>query len=114
MTWRHGSTDHAGVSRDWRPDGNGGVELRISQDVSQVLEHNKIYRNHNDGYSESRELRRVARIPDAVGLKWLIEEGWWYGDQENADRLLKKLNDPDWAHLRTADGQLALSNGVIR
>jgi len=114
MTWRPGSVDWAGVRRDWRPDGQGGIEIRMSQDVAAVLDHNKAARNHNDGYDQKREMRRVARIPSMVALKWLNEEGWWYADPENADRLLKKLNDPDWAHLRTADGQLALDNGVIR
>lgn len=114
MTWRYGSTDWTGVRKDWRPDGQGGIEIRTSQDVAPVLERNKAAKNHNDGYSQGREMRRVATIPAAVGLKWLNEEGWWYQDPQYADRLMKKLNDPDWAHLRTADGRLALDNGVIR
>jgi hypothetical protein len=112
--WRYGGTDWTGVRRDWRPDGNGGIELRMSQDVEAALDRNKAARNHNDGYTPSREMRRVATIPPMVALKWLHEEGWWYADPQNADRLLKKLMDPDWAHLRTADGRLALDNGVIR
>lgn len=114
MTWRAGKTDWTGTRRDYRPDGNGGLEVRISGDVGAVLDWNRAAKNHNDGYTPSRETRRVARIPDAVGMKWLNEEGWWWQDPANVDRLFKKLNDPDWAHLRTADGNLALSNGVIR
>ena len=114
MGWRYGSTSWNGVRKDWRPDGSGGIEVRVSQDVAPALEANKTARNENDGYSKSRELRRVASIPASVGQKWLIEEGWWYQDPANADRLLKKLQDPDWSHLRTADGRLTLDNGVIR
>lgn len=114
MSWRPGGTDWTGVRRDWTPDGEGGIIVRMTQDVAPVLERNKAAKNHNDGYSQSRELRRVATIPPMVALKWLQEEGWWVHDPQCADRLLKKLQDPDWAHLRTADGRLALDNGVIR
>lgn len=114
MTWRFGSTDQYGVTRHWKPDGEGGIRINLSQDVETILDANKHDANFNDGYSTSRELRRVARIPAIVGQKWLIEEGWWYQDPQHADRLLAKLNDPDWRHLRTAEGRLALSNGVIR
>ena len=114
MTWRYGSTDWQGIRKDWRPDGNGGIEIRTSGDSEAVLDWNKAAKTHNDGYSGSRELRRVARIPTIVAMKWLEEEGWWFADPQNADRLLKKLSDPDWAHLRTAEGRLALDNGVIR
>lgn len=114
MTWRPGKADNTGVQRDYLIDDDGSMVVRLTQDVGAALDRNKAMRNHNDGYTESRDHRRVAHIPDAVGLKWLIEEGWWFRDPQYADRLLKKLMDPDWSHLRTADGRLALDNGVIR
>lgn len=113
MTWRPG-VNGWGVTQEWRPDGNGGIEIRNTGHTDAVLDWNKAAKTHNDGYSQSRELRRVARIPAIVAHKWLVEEGWDCHKPEYADRLLKKLNDPDWAHLRTADGRLALDNGVIR
>jgi hypothetical protein len=57
-------------------DGEGGLLVHSVQDVAPVLERNKALANHNDGYSASRELRRVAFIPNIVRLKWLNEEGW--------------------------------------
>ena len=93
-----------------------GIDTRFAatQDVAPILERNKQAKNHNDGYTPSREMRRVASIPYGVGLKWYNEEGWWFEDPDNADRLMAKLNSSDWAHLRTADGRLGMSNGVMR
>jgi hypothetical protein len=108
--------DHAGDVAHWsEPDGEGGLVIHSVQDVAPVLERNKALQTHNDGYSPSRELRRVAFIPNIIRLKWLNEEGWdaWRPDLY-ADRLAAKLNDPEWRHLRTAPGRVACSNGVLR
>lgn len=83
-----------------------------------VLERNKAMRNHNDGYTADRSMRRAASIPFIVGLKWLNEEGWWFmdagHDPDVAKKLVAKLNSNEYAYLRTADGHLGVSNGDIR
>lgn len=112
--WNLISNDWDGIRKYARNNDKGGVDIKIEGDVAPVLESNKAMRNHNDGYSKSREFRRVASIPAMVRMKWLTEEGWDCFDHQYADRLWRKLNDPDWAYLRTADGVLGFSNGVIR
>lgn len=115
--WRFGRQDADGIVKHWRPDGDGGVEVRISQDVAPLLDRNRAMANHNDGYTKSREMRRVASIPAIVRQKWLIEEGWdcmSTHDPDVARKLMLKLNDPDYAYLRTAEGRLGVSNGVLR
>lgn len=115
MSWRFGNYDaFTGVRKDYRHDGNGGIEVRMSQDVAPLLDQNKAMANHNDGYSQSRELRRVASIPAVVRLKWINEDGFDCMDPANQDKLARKLNDPDYAYLRTAEGRLGVSNGVMR
>lgn len=114
MTWRLLSADPSGVRRYARPDGSGGLEIRIEQDVTAAIDTAKAMNTHNDGYNQARDIKRVAHIPDIVALKWLNEEGWWIHDPACADRLARKLNDPDWAHLRTAGGRVGVSNGVMR
>jgi hypothetical protein len=97
---------------------DGGTRFHSVAATDPVIEQNKAMRTHNDGYSPSRELRRVASIPFIIGLQWLNEEGWWFldagHDPDVAVKLARKLNDPDWAYLRTADGQVGVSNGVMR
>jgi hypothetical protein len=115
MSWRFGNYDaFTGVRKDWRPDGNGNAEIRLTQDVGALLDQNREMAKHNDGYSESRDIRRVARIPAIVRQKWLLEEGWDCMDPENEVKLARKLNDPDYLYLRTAEGKLGVSNGVMR
>lgn len=105
----------AGIDYHWRDEVDGSATIIRSQDVSAALEANKAMANHNDGYSKSRELRRVAHIPNIIRDKWLNEEGWdAYRPDLYADKLVQKLNDPDWAYLRTAHGRVGVSNGVMR
>lgn len=107
----------AGVDHWMIHDGNE-TRFAATQDVAPVLEQNKKMATHNDGYSQSRELRRVASIPYGIGLKWLNEEGWWFMDASKdpdvAKKLAAKLNSSDYAYLRTADGRVGVSNGQIR
>lgn len=94
-------------------DGNE-TRFESTQDTNPILDRNKAMLTHNDGYNADRSMRRVASVPYIVGLKWLNEEGWWFMDPEHADKLARKLNSSDWAHLRTAEGHLGISNGEFR
>lgn len=92
----------------------GGTRFETVGHTDPVIERNKAMATHNDGYTPSREMRRVASIPYILINKWLVEEGWNALDPANHDRLVRKLNDPDWAFLRTAPGQIGYSNGKMR
>jgi hypothetical protein len=104
----------AGVRHYWKDEQDGSATIISCADVGAALERNKAMANHNDGYTPSRELRRVAFIPAIIAYKWLSEEGWNVYDPEHSDRLARKLNDPDYAFLRTAPGRVGVSNGVMR
>jgi hypothetical protein len=113
----HLFTSSAGLDHFMIEDGR---ETRFAafQDVAPILERNKQMATHNDGYSPSRELRRVASIPYVVGHKWLNEEGWWFmdadKDPEVAKKLAAKLNSSEYAHLRTAPGRIGVEGGMLR
>lgn len=104
---------HAGVDHYLIQDGKD-FRFRSSQRVDPILEQNKAMATHNDGYSPSREMRRVASIPFGLIYHWLVTEGWNALDPEHADKLAQKLNSNEFAYLRTADGQVGVSNGVLR
>lgn len=106
-----------GIDHFWR-ETEDGAEIKTVQDVGPILEHAKRLRNENAGWSPSKELRRGFLLPLTLVEKWKREEGVNALDSafnpDVAKWLLKKLSDPDYAYLRTADGRLGISNGVIR
>lgn len=103
------------VAHYWRDEADGGGTIVTQQDVGPALEYARAARLANSGWSPSKELRRVAFIPQVIRDKWLNEEGW---DAYRADlfpeKLAQKLNDADYAYLRTADGRVGVTNGIIR
>ena len=109
-----GSLANGGVAHFWRDSDEGG-EIISSQDVGAVLENNRAQFNENDGYTADRSMRRVAYIPDIIIQKWWNEEGLDVWDPAHSQRLMRKLNDPDWLYLRTAAGRLgATQDGGFR
>lgn len=103
------------VAHWWEDNGDGTATIHSTQDLAPILDRNKAMANHNDGYSPSRELRRVASIPAGVRLKIMAEQGWdpWRPDLY-PEKMAALLNDPDWRHLRTAPGRIGTSNGRLR
>lgn len=95
-----------GIVREWHtnPDGTYAVVSRQVNE-SQILERNKALLSHNDGYTPSREMQRVASIPLIV-----IEEYQARGinlySPENEHILQRILDDSDFRHFRTAPGRL--------
>lgn len=91
-----------------------GTRFEAVAPTDPIIEFAKTLRNHNDGYTADRSIRRVAIIPEIIVQKWRNEEGLDVYNPDHADRLARKLNDPDWAHLRSADGHIGYSNGMMR
>lgn len=104
-------TSSAGIDWAMIRDDNGSLRFTAKQDHEAVLDRNKAMATHNDGFTKDRTMKRVATIPTIVWLKWLNEEGWDAYAPECATKLARKLNDPDYAFLRTAPGHIGTSNG---
>ena len=71
-----------------------------------MLDTNRKLQNENDGYSKSREVRRVASIPAVVQQEWVLKYGYNPVTATDKTLLRKLLNSYDWAYLRTAPGRL--------
>lgn len=99
----HSASDD-GMKRYWRSNGDGTHDVVTVQDLTPVVDRCQAMSNHNDGYSKSRELRRIAFIPAVLMVKWLNEEGWWWFDPDAGPQRDRKLRDPDYAYLRTSPG----------
>jgi hypothetical protein len=91
--------------KTWFEDLDGDkFALHTEQDVAPILNANKKKANMGrDYYAASKDMWRVASIPMSVQMKWMIEDGIDIYNEEHAPRVKKKLNDPDWRHLKTAN-----------
>jgi hypothetical protein len=97
-----------GITQYYEPTENGqGFRIYSEQDCSAIIEENK--RKQAAGksyYARDPDLWKVGSIPMVLMLKWGVEQGVpgekLFGE-EMAEVCGKKLNDPDYRHLKTAD-----------
>lgn len=81
---------------------DGKLVIRNAQDAEPIIEANKAEMNDGtDGYSKSRNLRRVASIPLVT---WLDLEK--KGITRDEKKFAAWLNDPDNRFFRTAPGRV--------
>jgi hypothetical protein len=92
-------TVQARIHRD-----GGNVAIEHVQDVEPILERNKMLRGEEQ---RSDWGRHIASIPNVIYVKWLDEE---HAKGNTSLRMFtvefdeivhKKLQDPEWAYLRT-------------
>lgn len=90
----------------WQYDEPTGLTvIERVQDVEPIFEVNKQLYNDGDGYSPSRELRRVASIPMAIVEMWM-QEGVNIFNPDHMPEIRRRLNDSENLFMRTAPGRL--------
>lgn len=102
-------TSFGGISTSVEFDGAGKATFFHEQDASvvqSILDRNGAMYTHNDGYSPSKEWKRVASIPWHVIQKWKNELGVDLFDQNDKKRIYQLLDSSDYLKLRTAPGVL--------
>jgi hypothetical protein len=89
------------------------VIVKEETNIDSHLKHNKELLNFNDGYSKSRDLKRVASIPLGALQVWASEfdpstkGNWWKLPKETQSKLLKlKLNSSEFKYFRTSQGKI--------
>jgi hypothetical protein len=80
-----------------------GTTLTVErvQDVEAIIERNKLLRTLPQ---RSDWGRHIATIPNIIIERWMKEDGvnvLGLSSEEFGEFIRKKLNDPDWRHLRT-------------
>ena len=106
MTDRIPLLSEHGVTHEWIDNHDGTFTVASHQNVAPFLDRNKAMANENDGYNQSRDMRRLASIPNIVLMQWLNEAGSME-ILRDPKFLGKKLNDPDYLYLRTAPYKIA-------
>ena len=99
------------VETRWHDDESAGqFTIERVQDVEPILDNNKrLLNDGTNGYSKTKDLKRVASIPLVVIEQWMKKDGVNFLSLSGPERqkyLRKKLNDPDNRWLRTSDGRL--------
>jgi hypothetical protein len=87
-------------------DAEDKVIIRRIVDVEPRIEANKKLQNATDGYTPSRDLRRIASIPPSIVHKWMVEDGINIYDRNHWPAVMRKLRDPDWRWLKTVSGPI--------
>lgn len=93
------------VTRVWSEPSERRYHFERVQDVEPILEHNKMLRSMPQ---KSDWGRHIGSIPNVIYEKWFNEynEGRSPPDlrifgPEFGEYVRRKLNDPEWAYLRT-------------
>lgn len=91
----------------WVEVADGKLSVRTQQDVSPVLERNKALQNDDDYKRQGikQGFFHAATIPMEVVHKWMAE-GINIFDKNATAAVKRKLNDPEYAHLRTGLGRV--------
>jgi hypothetical protein len=94
-----------GIKREFLHVDDNTFAVRSTDDVQAVLDANKADQTFNPtGYSASRDLKHIARIPASIYELWLNKYGVDALNPDHKDAVRKLLNDRDWLFLRTGGG----------
>ena len=105
------------ILRDKEKDGtsyyvetDGKLTVKKTENVTNLLKRNKELYNQNDGYTPSKDMKRIASIPRLMLEIWTKEYNGtnnWFGlPHETRKKILKqKLNSSDYKYFRTASGK---------
>jgi len=95
----------AGIHRKWIDNEDGTFTISATQNLEGLIDRNKAMYNHNDGYTPSRDMQRVASIPQSV-IDEFSAKGINLFNPAFEPELRKLLNDPDFRGFRTAHGYI--------
>lgn len=86
-------------------DSDNTFTVNRTQDVEPFLNANKRAQSDGEGWSPSREMRRIASIPPIVHEIWKNTYGVDPLKPEHHKLLRRLLNDPENRFLRVSEGQ---------
>lgn len=100
-----GHDPQLGLTEAFHVGPDGDFAIQTFGDVQPILDFNKEMANSGDGYTPSRDMRRIASIPLVILEKWKNEMGVDIFNKDHARKIRQLLNDPDWRYLRTSPGR---------
>lgn len=82
---------------------DGIVTLHHEQDVSHIIEANKMMQNETEYTKQGIKdgWWHYARVPNNIVHKWLVEEGVNFFDKNDRKKVFQLLNSPEYRFLKT-------------
>ncbi|TXH55205.1 MAG: hypothetical protein E6Q97_09305 [Desulfurellales bacterium] len=105
-------TDDFGIKTEFTITGQKTFDVKRTQDVQKILDRNRADQNDSsfrNGYTESGDMKHVARIPLIVFEQWAKKHGLTPAEMmgpKGTEVIRKELNDPDNSYLRTGMGRI--------
>jgi len=92
-----------GLETWYSVDSDGTEIIEYTSDAEPILEVNKALQNETDHTKKGIKdgFWHYASIPAGVQMKWYVEEGIDVYNKDHMPRVLKKLQDRDYMHLKT-------------
>ena len=90
-------------------DATHKTHIQTWHDPTAILDNNSRLRGMNDGFSPSRELKRIASIPLGIIYQCLAKYGveprtWMQWNKHERAKFYKRIyQDPDYAHVHTSE-----------
>ena len=92
-------------------ESDGKLTIHNQQNLNPLMERNKKLYTLNDGYTPSKDMKRIASVPPIILQIWTKEyngnNNWWGLPKEIQKKIMKtKLNSSEFRYFRTAEGSL--------
>ncbi len=79
----------------------------VYKDTAPIIGQNKQVQGKDIAKGESNEMWHMAKIPPSVIHQWLQEDPPLdIFNKDHKERLMKRLDDPDWKYLRVNTSQI--------
>jgi len=100
-----------GVKTRYIQESDGKLTVHNQQNLNPLMERNKKLYTQNDGYTPSRDMRRVASVPPIMLQIWTKEyngtRNWWALPKEIQKKIMRtKLNSNEFRYFKTSEGSL--------
>ena len=101
----------AGVKTKYIQESDGQLTINNQQNLNPLLERNKKLYTQNDGYTASRDMRRIASVPPIMLQLWTKEyngsNNWWALPKDTQKKIMRtKLNSNEFRYFKTSEGSL--------
>ena len=92
-------------------ESDGKLTVHNQQNLNPLMERNKKLYTLNDGYTPSKDMKRIASVPPIMLQIWTKEyngtRNWWALPKDTQKKIMRtKLNSNEFRYFKTSEGSL--------